>query len=1098
MDFKSILLIARLERKILRRDPIFCVIAFLGLAIIFILQFSLQGKNGNIWYLVALPSSIPFVNTLLFIFFQIFLTIIATSEWRQTTKRCDTLESLRTRPTSNTEFILGKTWGIITTILIINVISIGLALLIHLFDSYSTFQFYPYVFYFFTLSIPSLVFLTGITSMVSGLVKPLGLSILSLYLLFIGSTAFFPDLFHGLADFRATILPNVFSDVTGHVGLFPYLIHRTIYLVLGIAGIIYAIAIEQRLPNRSKAPTQVYILGSGGIILIVLLGIIYHFPHEREKLTRIDYRTTALKYHQNDHAQVEEHEIILKQEGNLIIAKNQLKITNKTKHDLDNIILYLNPGLKVICLEENSGNSIKFTRENQILKVKRPLPVGDTISIIIKYEGNIDESVCYLDIDSRVYQNDQFMNCPLHFEKRYAYIDQKFMLLTPECYWYPVTIPIINLVSPYSSAKDFTRFHLKVMADNGKTVISQGEVCHAGDTVLFHNKNKLQGLSLCAGEYEKRSILVDSLLLELYSFKEHFHFKSYFEQLPEEELRDYLRELKKTVESSIYKKPYPFHKFSLVETPVSFTSNHRPWTNNSGFVQPEILFFPERWITNIYAVHPKIWQTIKKDQELKSRLGDETSIQQLYLRDYFTRSIFRNASFDFTPRNIFLPSLVQHDQKNIRNPYNTRAMFFDFSSYWHAEEYPVINKIMYYLTPGNYSIEVKNETGYKAIELLSSRCFKDLINDPHISESVFHEIIRLKVAQLVYFINSKTSSRKFYQFLENYKTKNAFQKLSFESFLLESKEYSGIDLASILPDWYNSTGMPSFRIKDFTLLEISDEDTQKFQMKFKIYNNSNVDGIISTRYFQTPTRFYLIPAGSCWEINEPYDNSNYFSLNLGPSSNIPNFYTNRRAITIPVTQGNPPGIYPCDLKEFSSGNEEIIVDNEDDGFKLVSPSKKLLSSSRNQRTEKKYVFKSFSHELVDNFIPTHWTYYVSGSDFYGETKRTATCKLAGKGNSSVEWSAEIDQPGIYEIFIFDPLAPLFFGKKGPEQQHYTLTSREGEKYVILDRKLKDNCWVSIGEFYLDSGKNKITLSDKGSHPEQIIVADAVKWKFIKE
>ena len=243
MNIKHIQLVAHFEKKTLLRNPIFKIISILGLIVIFITQYALQGKDANIWYLIALPSSIPFVNTLLFTFLQIFLVSVSASEWRRTERHFDTLDSFRTRQVSNTEYILGKGSGIAMSISILNIISLLLALLIHLFYSPTPLHFSLYIFYFFTLSIPSLIFLIGIALSITGQIKQQGLSILILFLLFIGTTYFLANILHGLLDFRAKILPNVFSDIAGHVKLYPYLIHRAIFLFLGITGIIYSISV---------------------------------------------------------------------------------------------------------------------------------------------------------------------------------------------------------------------------------------------------------------------------------------------------------------------------------------------------------------------------------------------------------------------------------------------------------------------------------------------------------------------------------------------------------------------------------------------------------------------------------------------------------------------------------------------------------------------------------------------------------------------------------------------------------------------------------------------------------------------------------------
>ena len=41
-------------------------------------------------------------------------------------------------------------------------------------------------------------------------------------------------------------------------------------------------------------------------------------------------------------------------------------------------------------------------------------------------------------------------------------------------------------------------------------------------------------------------------------------------------------------------------------------------------------------------------------------------------------------------------------------------------------------------------------------------------------------------------------------------------------------------------------------------------------------------------------------------------------------------------------------------------------------------------------------------------------------------------------------------------------------------------------------------WFSIGEFNLLKGEVKVILNDKGSNPEHLVVADAIKWEKINK
>lgn len=102
-------------------------------------------------------------------------------------------------------------------------------------------------------------------------------------------------------------------------------------------------------------------------------------------------------------------------------------------------------------------------------------------------------------------------------------------------------------------------------------------------------------------------------------------------------------------------------------------------------------------------------------------------------------------------------------------------------------------------------------------------------------------------------------------------------------------------------------------------------------------------------------------------------------------------------------------------------------------------------------------------------------------------------KKSGKGNNPVEWTTDLPEDGLYEVSVFIVNRQVSFD--GHPEQYYTLTTRDGEEKITLKIEPMDYGWMPLGTFHLTAGENKITLSDKGIDPQQIIFADAVKWKY---
>ena len=1105
MNLQAIQTIARYEGKYIRRNISFAGITLVGILLIFLLQYLLQSREqSNYWFMVGLSSSIPFVNTYLFTILQSVLIIFFITEWRSREKHADTIVAMQTKDISNTEYILGKSLGIIFILLTINILSLAFAMGLNLWGSDSPFQLFPYIFYLLTLSLPSLLFLLGISMLTTAFVNRRGISILILFAFLCISLYILPEKQHGLFDYRATRLPNVFSDITGHVNLRGYLLQRLFFITLGIACIIYSIGREKRLPNNPRENSRAIISATGILFLGILTGISYSARFRTDDSIRAYYLKTALKNNANTPTRVTKQNITVRQQADRLLCHSQLEIINTATTPLTEIQLYLNPALEISRLSDERGNDIKFDRENQVLHLACTLNPQQPITLLIDYQGNIDDRVCYPEISPDDYRNDQFSNCPLHFGKRFAYSTKNYTLLTPECLWYPVITPPLNLVSPYATVKNFTRFQLKVIASPNQTVISQGQPEYRNDTTLFNPARNLTGLTLCIGEYEKKSIEVDSVTLELYTFKGHNHVAEMIKDLPEENLKQYLHEAKERFEF-LHERQYPFSKFMLIETPVSFSSFNRKWANGNEFVQPEMILFPEKWITQ----HNTFLRQIIASTKIQIQQGavNNKTWEQIYITHFLVPRLF-GASVPIHSRNIFnlLPQKKRITSQKADNDQNITPLFSNFSNYLFSKDYPVMDRIIRLLETRKkmlpFGFEGSNEI-FNATRYLSSHSLREAINDTTISLPVLDYVLRLKAKELLNRISLQISPEEFQHFIKNYKQEHLFQELSFDSLCSRITRKYDIHLDKIIPEWYAAQSIPSYIVKDINTKKIESDENARYRISFKIHNNSDTDGVISTSWGRDEKmHVYDIPAGTSWEIKEIVEENEIYSfhINLNLSHNIPSGISrNKHPEITETTPDFSHGKFAIEDKYFLPPSDEIIVDNEDVGFQInTSPQKKKLhlSPSGKREQERKYIYAHTLYNTQQLAVPT-WTYCVGTEGFYGDIIRSATFKKSGEGNSPVEWKAALPKSGQYEIFVYIPIAN-HFNHQDDHKQYYTLTTREGEEKITLQiDPINTGSWESIGVFNLSAGENKIILSDKGSVPEQIIYADAVKWKYLK-
>ena len=1100
MQLKRVITVARYERRLLGRNWIVRILLVWGIIAIIGEQYLLQGDQDVNRFMIALPGAIPYVNTYLFTLLQSILVILAVVEWRRREKSRDTLESGRVRSVGNTEYLWGKGLGIIVLLSIFQLFSLLLAMGINLFASESPFCFWDYPFYWSTLSFPALIFMTGLSIFVTGWIRNTGLGLVVLFTFFLGTLYYLTDLGHGIWDFTSTDIPNVFSDVTDCMGIIAYISYRFIYLTLGVGLLLWSIGGECRLPNGRKEIRYGYLMGAVLVMLGSGTGIFHSVRYWQDETTRKIYLKFALQHTPSPFIRVNRHDLEVEQKGNQILGKSRLEIINRDKSPVEQWVLYLNPGLQIISFNESSGQSVEYDRENQIVVVKRPLKGGDTCTFSLTYKGKIDERVCYLEVPSADYWHMQWYNCPMRFGKRYAFVGDKYTLLTPECLWYPVAVSPVNLSFLHATGKDFTDFRLRVFDPSRRSVVSQGERIREGDSVRFYNWQRLQGVTLCMGNFESRSVRVDSVMFELYSFKGHDQLSPLFKNMTTEEFQNVL----KRSMGRLKLKDYPFRKLVMLETPVSFAVNSRSWKSVGECVQPELVLFPERW-------YPVRWMNVKNSfrsfeenyqRQLTMGIVSNRSFEEEFLAFFIYYLTSQKVSMGIN--NVFIPAFAEGFRVPRLEPNGqyVSPLFFNYSGYFFSNDYPIMDKVMFTLLErkraGRADFNGSDEM-LKADRYLSTRSLEDALRDTFIPDPVFEAILMLKMNYIKDYVSLSIPEKEFYLFVEEFKSLYPFQEMDFNEFMRKLKSEKGVDLEKILPDWFRGREIPAYLIKDIGVDKvITDEEEDMYRVRFKIKNTGKVDGIVnlslSLADFDKMTYCYFIPAGESKEIKKLVKTKQLnYELNLNLSSNIPHGYTEVLYKEPDEVRDTADGIFDIDDSVFAPAPDEFIVDNEDPGFQLVEADKRQRLFEKESRKEKKYQFDYIALCDMGQLLPTRWTYCAGSSGIYGNVVRSLVYKKAGEGKAKAIWKTDLPKSGVYELFVY--IGAYQVRMDGEPVQNYELTDRDGIRQVSVKTE-EGKGWLSLGEFDLSAGENQIVLSDKGVEEEQVIYADAVKWKFM--
>lgn len=1110
MNIHNINTIARYEIKLLRRSwlfRIFAILAIMGITLMLLgSQTPIFSRFMETWNLVGLTSFLPFSSTYYYNIAQSIIIIFLAGSFLKRDKKLDTAEVIYVRPMSNADYIIGKTWGIMRVFIFLNIVCLLITAFVNLFITRSPFSIFPYIFYLLTISVPSLLFILGLSFTAMCLLK--NQAVTFIVMLGITGMVFFylSESLYGVFDFFGVSIPGVYSDVTGHADIRLFLLQRFIYLLSGIGLISFTIALVKRLPHRPWKTIIVKTIGAIFILAGCCAGVLYVLHYRHIQHLRSEYTISYNKYSEEAFPRILKNHITIEPQGNKINAESVITLKNFTPEALKNIILYLNPALTISAIEHN-GSGLSFDRDNQVVIVAQGLASGEETTLTLKYSGLIDESVCYTDIEEKDILDTKIPNVSYRPGKRYAYLDDKFTLLTPECLWYPVSIAPANPKARYNVKKSFTDYTLTVVNKNGKTILSQGKRSEEGDRITFTNRTPLNGISLTIADYEHKAITVDSVDYELYYFRGHDFFSKNFQEL-NDTLPAIIREFKN--EQEIAKgRDYPFDRFVLAETPVHFTAYTRNWKGYTEYTMPEIVFIPEKGVT-INADFDAGKRRMKEWRHDGEGAPEEIELEINVFKDFlYTNFIQENKQ----------ATMWDWENQPI-NKFNISPLFFNHSSFIYSPEYPVIDIALNLMlnssvtTQGGWWGRIINNQ-QRANLYLEKKNFKTASEDVNIKPEIFYELLKLKSTALKNYITSQISVEELNAFLKDYFSQNQFSEISLESLVQEMSDQFNINLSDFVRDWYLQDHTPTIFIKDVDANKVVIDDITAYQLRFKVNNPSDVDAIITVSVVSGEggmqrrgrrrggmrgsgdnyMKNYIVPAGTAKEIKFiKEERPATLMINTNISHNLPTNHSYNFAKIDNVITDTASGIFDISPALFAPDPKEIIIDNEGDGFKIMES---------NNRHKLKDIFKKEEDEKYKNFMPwrfpSKWT-AIAGDYCYGETINSAVHKAKGSGANSVEWSVDIPAEGYYEVSIWNPKMEGFsFGRRNHREQErnqtYTLTYGQDKEDITLNLEEEDSGWVSIGNFYFPGGIATILLTDKVEG--DYVIADAVKFTKIE-
>ncbi|HKK43814.1 MAG TPA: hypothetical protein VJ963_15470, partial [Bacteroidales bacterium] len=570
------------------------------------------------WSLVAISSSVPLVNLYLLNIGQAIVVIFLAADFLKRDKKVDTNEVLYTRPMSNFEYVIGKTWGILRLFLGLDLIILSIALLVNIISKTMTVDIVSYVAYLLIICVPTIIFSLGLAYALMTIIRNQAIT----FLILLGTAAL--DMFYlwfragSLFDYMAFGLPLFKSGIVGFDDLSLIVNQRLLYFFLGMALILATILLFNRLPQSrvhriiSVTFMAIFLVASG---LCAYNTFNAYRSGVKEKTMTIEANR---EFENMNFPALTRAGIDLQHKGNKIQATASLVIENDNNVPLDHYIFTLNPALTIDKIE-SAGKELTYKRVNQVVDITpaKALEPGLSDSIVISYKGGINESFCYPNYSDNLKET-PYRIAMVNVNKRQAFLTDKYLLLTPETYWYPS--PSLNYYpsNPARIKVDFTKYILRVRDEQGLTAVSQGISHKANGYQVFSPGSPLTGLTVAIGNYRTDTLKIDSVEYLTYYFPGHDYYKKDLGEL-KDTLSKMVSGVMRDLETSFSVK-FPFSTLSLVEVPVQFYSYPRECTQTRAEVQPSMVLLPEKMATLQNAGFYKQFQRQKKRNQRNNQV----------------------------------------------------------------------------------------------------------------------------------------------------------------------------------------------------------------------------------------------------------------------------------------------------------------------------------------------------------------------------------------------------------------------------------------------------------------------------------------------
>lgn len=1105
ISLKNIWTISIYESKVLWRNWFFRIIAIAG--VLFVTLFNVlvfSQADTPRWEALSNSWMMPLSTMVIISIPQVAAVIFLATGLIKKDKKVDTNEVFFVRPITNLDYVFGKALALFKLFFALNMVLVGISAIVNVTSSVTVFNPVAFILFPLLVSLPSIVFTTGISFLLVTLLRNQPISIVLLLGVSAVELIYYFDQFSNILDFMAFRLSLYPSEIAGFVGADFTFVQRGFYLLTGIALLFATSFFLDRLASHKRVK-----IATGVLSIVLLAGCAFIMTHLWQMRQGPISERKAMVSMNNQWAKVPNVTILsndleIEMAMGSLSASANMVVKNNTAQPIDSMYFTLNPSLDVDELIVDN-QQVNYREQLQVVSVTQGIRLapGEQKKITIRYHGTINEAVAHLDVNQKRYEEayDYFM---YSLFKKYAFLQSDYALLTKDVMWYPDTHINYSTDAPAQERLSFIDFSLKVRTPDGLRAISQGKMEEQEGSYQFRPEFPLPQLSLIIGQYEKKEISVDSVSYAVYHYPQHDYFSEQLEHLGDT-INYLIKDLANEYEDA-QKLHYPFGRLQFVEVPYHYTAYDKVYESHQAYLQPEMVFYPEKG----GDIHEFDFRRQMEDMNRQARQKNQTLSDKQK-----EANIFNNLIKKIYTRQIGNDWVVEG--RNQDEPdYALFPNYYSYNAGIVSEEWTLLNRSIATYLQNDQKARTdfsRNLNGISFTEECNELMRKSTLSEI-LTTAEFNQIVKsisLKSQYLFSYLGQLVGDEVFKAFLFEWVNTHQHQLTDYQDFRTAVEQRFSLDIQPIIQKVYSDTTQAAFEVLNVQKYEVLDGERKRYQILMAIVNSGENDGVIEVKFNMNEKRdefrrseineaveqeeagkLTVIEKGQIKQLGFLLDEKPHeISLNTIISRNIPS------VINIPVGTIKKNESITLFEGERSitdvpkSAQYEVIVDNEDEGFSTFSPIEptylRAYLDSRKEEEQKYYGnwFRSYSKWLA-----------TTGSDFYGSVVRSAHFTRSGSGEKTTTWTPDLKEEGFYDIYVYmkGKNQNEFMGRDGENRQfnyHYIIKHGDGTDNIQYNISNAEPGWNFLGSYYFNTSGGSISLTDECDL--RTVYADAIKW-----